>query len=209
MSKGWLIRGSQVNYIVKMIAPMVKYGVTSFECKLDAEMRYNREIQARLSAFDPPHSLTPSLPRSLALADQLFLRREHCLERWMQELLQARRQGHRHLSRNYDRVLVEVRPPSPSSECLRQLTATPLRTRNPVWESYLQLGGTRRMAVRHRGGQLIKALATIALAVLFQRLGYKKIKNETTLFLIVRSFFLDGRTEKLIVSQRRCATRIS
>lgn len=41
---------SQVNYIVKMIAPMVKHGVTSFECKLDAEMRYNREIQARLSA---------------------------------------------------------------------------------------------------------------------------------------------------------------
>ena len=64
------------------------------------------------------------------------------------------------------------------------------KTRNPVWESYLQMGGTRRMAVRHRGGQLLKSLAMIALVVLFQRLGYKKIKNQSMLFLVVRTFVL-------------------
>ncbi|KAM0753779.1 FAD/NAD(P)-binding domain-containing protein [Meredithblackwellia eburnea MCA 4105] len=39
---------AQVNYIIQMIEPMTKYGVKSFECKMDAERGYNKEIQAKL-----------------------------------------------------------------------------------------------------------------------------------------------------------------
>ena len=39
----------QVNLIVQMIEPMVKYGVKSFEVKIDAETKYNRNLVKRLS----------------------------------------------------------------------------------------------------------------------------------------------------------------
>lgn len=35
-----------------MIEPMVKYGVKSFECKVDAEIAYNRNLAAKLSRFN-------------------------------------------------------------------------------------------------------------------------------------------------------------
>lgn len=40
---------AQVNYIGKMIGAQVKYGIKSFECKVEAEKQYNEYIQGRLS----------------------------------------------------------------------------------------------------------------------------------------------------------------
>lgn len=39
---------SQIHYIIEMIRPMIEHGVKSFEVKLDADTRYNRQIQKKL-----------------------------------------------------------------------------------------------------------------------------------------------------------------
>lgn len=46
---------AQVNYIVKMIGAQVKYGIKSFECKVEVEKQYNEYIQNRLSEFSFRH----------------------------------------------------------------------------------------------------------------------------------------------------------
>lgn len=55
-----------------------------------------------------------------------------------------------------------------------------------VWEHYIQIGGTKKLAASHRLGQATRVLALLAFIVAFRRMGWKKIKQEGILFLLMR-----------------------
>lgn len=130
---------AQVNYIVKMLEPMVKYGVKSFECKVEAEQRYNTEIQARLKGTV-----------------------------WNGGCKSYYKQG--------DKVIATY--PGTTTEFW-------WRTRKPIWENYIQVGGTHRVGVVTRTRQLLKIIALVALALYVRKVGTKAIKRDMVIFLLV------------------------
>ena len=54
-----------------------------------------------------------------------------------------------------------------------------------MWENYIQTGGTRLIAVRHRLNQALRLAAFFALCLFVRRVGIKAIKRELVFFLLV------------------------
>lgn len=59
------------------------------------------------------------------------------------------------------------------------------RTRKPVWENYIQTGGSRLIALRHRTNQVLRFAALAALVFFVRKVGVKAIKRELIFFLLV------------------------
>ncbi|SCZ95827.1 BZ3500_MvSof-1268-A1-R1_Chr8-1g09824 [Microbotryum saponariae] len=131
---------AQVNYIVKMIEPMVKYGVKSFECKVEVEQQYNEYIQNRLKGTV-----------------------------WNGGCTSYYKLG--------EKVVATF--PGPTSEFV-------WRTRKPKFENFTQTGGTVRVAARHAQKKIAKWFTLFALIALFRKFGYKRIRNEILLWLLMR-----------------------
>ncbi|KAI5480947.1 hypothetical protein MNV49_006757 [Pseudohyphozyma bogoriensis] len=136
---------AQVNLIVQMIEPMVKYGVKSLVTKVDAEMMYNQKLQADLKRTVWAGGCT-----------------------------------------SYYRL--------PNGKIVATYPGTTTRfsweTRSPVWENYIQVGGTQRMGVVKRRNQVLKVLALIGLVVVIRQLGLENIKRELVVFALDLLSFL-------------------
>lgn len=59
------------------------------------------------------------------------------------------------------------------------------RTREPVWEDYHQVGGTTRVAARKQVVKAAKALALLAFVLACRRVGWRRIKSELIIWLLV------------------------
>ncbi|KAL8292094.1 hypothetical protein RQP46_001560 [Phenoliferia psychrophenolica] len=142
---------AQVNHVINMIEPMSKYGVKSWEAKMDAEKVYNLEIQEALSKTV-----------------------------WNGGCNSYYKLGNK----------VVATYPGPT-------TSFWWRTRVPVWENYIQTGGSRLIAVRYRLNQALRIAALIALVVFVRRVGIKTIKRELIFFLLMRYQDLMGLVESI------------
>ncbi|KAL8278353.1 hypothetical protein RQP46_009245 [Phenoliferia psychrophenolica] len=66
------------------------------------------------------------------------------------------------------------------------VTELVLMLRTPTWDSYIQRGGTRRLAVRHRLHQLLQIVGLVAFGVVVCAIGRAKIQREIASFTLAR-----------------------
>lgn len=59
------------------------------------------------------------------------------------------------------------------------------RTREPRWTDYHQEGGTTRVAARKQLVKVFKLLPVLAALLAVRRLGWKRVKMEMLIFLLV------------------------
>ncbi|ORY55310.1 hypothetical protein BCR35DRAFT_322707 [Leucosporidium creatinivorum] len=142
---------AQVNYIGKMLQAQVDYGVSSFECKQEAEKQYNEYIQGRLEQTVWNGGCT-----------------------------------------SYYKLGSKVIATFPGTT-----TEFWWRTREPKFEDYHQEGGTARVAVRKRLVKTLKLLTVLGVLLAARRLGWRRIKTEILVFLLMRYQEIIGFVQQL------------
>jgi hypothetical protein len=72
------------------------------------------------------------------------------------------------------------------------------KTRSPVWEHYLQVGGSKRVAVADRLSQLFKVALLVASVVAYLAIGHDEIKGQAVIFLLTRV----GQAKRMLKNAR-------
>ena len=69
---------------------------------------------------------------------------------------------------------------------------------NPPLENFIQIGGTKRLAVSHRAGQVFKLVLLVAAVLAVRHIGFEQVKGQVLLFVLVRSLFISSRRIRIL-----------